>query len=597
MKERLPQLPIFSFPGINHLRGLVYVLLLTGFIGTIDSLPLQAQSAHPSEIAAEYTRRAATLRQKWHLNEAERAFETARVADKNNISALLGLAEIARIKLDYQQSLEFLHQAAFLAQARLEPESVASKAVDETYLSLLNSYGILYLTIEDPVTAGQFFEKILQISPQDSRAWLGKATVALLNRDYAQSENILTRLSTKRPNDSSVYSTLAKVFLEQNRYPQASSAAQRALDLDPFNLEAKSVLCSVRVIERNPEAVRKLAQEVLDLNPYNARIRRLFSQYIRSRKAMPAVLPEAQKYFEKASDFARRKEIERAIEAYEQATQLSPAFLQAYLGLGACALSDGNLELATVAAEQATTIDPENALAQLQLSLAHAELHERARKAVGINLPDLPAPPEQTAPTDIGEVFVNYFGLAADQQRIINLSVAPFAHLLPELKRRGAKHYLLPLDRQLPEIAGYEMLEDRTTFDGRYYSSIRGVGGLVTVSGIEYLNVVEQGGFNTIAHEFAHQVHSSVFDKPLLERIQALYAKAVREGRTLDYYAAANEWEYFAQGYEAYVSISKRPGLGITGRHTRDELRKLDPALYTLIEELANPNFQIAKTR
>ncbi|MBI4751564.1 MAG: tetratricopeptide repeat protein [Acidobacteria bacterium] len=575
----------------------MYVLFLIGFAVILSPLPIQAQSAHPSEIAAEYTRRAATLRQRWHLDEAERAFETARVADKNNISALLGLAEIARIKLDYQQSLGLLHQASFLAQTRLEAEPSAPKVIDETYLSLLNSYGILYLTIEDPVTAGQFFDKILQISPQDSRAWLGKATVALLNRDYLQSENILTKLSSKRPNDSAVYSTLAKVFLEQNRCPQAASAAQRALDLDPFNLEAKSVLCSVRVIERNPDGVRKLAQEVLDLNPYNARIRRLFSQYIRSRRAVPAVSPEARKYFEKASNLARQKETGRAIEAYEQATQLSPDFLQAYLGLGACALSEGNLELAAVAAEQATSIDPENALAQLQLSLAHAELHERARKAVGMNLPSLPLPSDQTSPTDIGEVFVNYFGLSTEQQRIINLSVSPFAHLLPELKRRGAKHYLLPLDRQLPEIAGYEMLEDRTTFDGRYYSSIRGVGGLVTVSGIEYLNVVEQGGFNTIAHEFAHQVHSSVFDKPLLERIQALYARAVREGRTLDYYAAANEWEYFAQGYEAYVSISKRPGLGITGRHTRDELRKLDPALYALIEEVANPRFQVAKNR
>lgn len=155
------------------------------------------------------------------------------------------------------------------------------------------------------------------------------------------------------------------------------------------------------------------------------------------------------------------------------------------------------------------------------------------------------------------------------------------------MKNRGAKHYLLPLDRRLPEIPGYETLEERTTFDGRFYGSIRGVGGLLTVSGIEYLNVVESGGFNTIAHEFAHQVHSSVFDKPLLDRIQSLYAKALREGRTLDYYAAANEWEYFAQGYEAYISLSKRPGLGVTGRHTRDELKKTDPALFEIIEELA----------
>jgi hypothetical protein len=32
----------------------------------------------------------------------------------------------------------------------------------------------------------------------------------------------------------------------------------------------------------------------------------------------------------------------------------------------------------------------------------------------------------------------------------------------------------------------------------------------------------------------------------------------MHEGRTLDFYAAADEYEYFAQGYEAFVSNFKR---------------------------------------
>ena len=115
----------------------------------------------------------------------------------------------------------------------------------------------------------------------------------------------------------------------------------------------------------------------------------------------------------------------------------------------------------------------------------------------------------------------------------------------------------------------------------------RGVGGPVTVSGIEYIDFAMRGGFNTIAHEFAHQVHMSAFSTEICDRIKKLYQKAVKNDRVLDYYAASNEWEYFAQGYEAYVSSFKRPNAGVTARHTREELQQQDPDLYNLLEELS----------
>ena len=127
------------------------------------------------------------------------------------------------------------------------------------------------------------------------------------------------------------------------------------------------------------------------------------------------------------------------------------------------------------------------------------------------------------------------------------------------------------------------------TFDGRFYASIRGAGGKTTVSGIEYLETAANGGFNTIAHEFAHQVHTTAMTTGEQRAIRTLYERAVDEGRTLDYYAAANEFEYFAQGYEAFVSAYKRPGAGITARHTRSELAARDPHLYSFFLNLQVP--------
>jgi hypothetical protein len=156
---------------------------------------------------------------------------------------------------------------------------------------------------------------------------------------------------------------------------------------------------------------------------------------------------------------------------------------------------------------------------------------------------------------------------------------------LLKLAARKARHYLLAFDQRPGDLHGFADVAGQKTFDGRYYSSIRGIGGRVALSGIEYLDQAAFGGFNTIAHEFAHQVHIAALGKREVNEIRRIYERARREGRALDYYAAANEDEYFAQGYEAFISERKRPSAGVTGRHTRQELWR-DPELYKFLVKL-----------
>ena len=107
------------------------------------------------------------------------------------------------------------------------------------------------------------------------------------------------------------------------------------------------------------------------------------------------------------------------------------------------------------------------------------------------------------------------------------------------------------------------------------------------MSGIEYLDMAARRGANIIAHEFAHQVHIAALGTDDVRLVRRLYERAVREGRTLDFYAAADEYEYFAQGYEAFVSSIKRPAASVTARHTNRELFGRDPQLYQLFVRLA----------
>ena len=166
---------------------------------------------------------------------------------------------------------------------------------------------------------------------------------------------------------------------------------------------------------------------------------------------------------------------------------------------------------------------------------------------------------------------------------MIDSVVAPLARYLPKLARARSCHYLLGYDQRPSEMRELRGSAEEKTLDGRYYDSIRGVGGRVTVSGFEYLETAAAGGANTIAHEFAHQVHLTAMSKAEVKTIHKLYNQARREGRMLDYYAAANEMEYFAQGYEAFISDYKRPSAGVTARHTSRELLRRDPGLYSFL--------------
>jgi propanediol dehydratase small subunit len=194
---------------------------------------------------------------------------------------------------------------------------------------------------------------------------------------------------------------------------------------------------------------------------------------------------------------------------------------------------------------------------------------------------DRRVPPSSFALTR--EIFPDYDLLSGRGRAVIDHSVAPLARYLPKLAQAGARHYLLAYDQRPSEIRGLGDSAEEKTLDGRCYDSIRGVGGRVTVSGIEYLETVAAGGADTIAHEFAHQVHLTVMSKDELKTIHNLYQQARRKERVLDYYAAANEMEYFAQGYEAFISDYKRPSAGVTGRHTNRELLMRDPDLYAFL--------------
>ena len=181
-----------------------------------------------------------------------------------------------------------------------------------------------------------------------------------------------------------------------------------------------------------------------------------------------------------------------------------------------------------------------------------------------------------------------YAALPGDRRRVVDRSLSLFATRLSKLLTLGARHDLMLETERTTDAASRANLRGKRTFDGRVWDDVRGIGGLQAATGIEALDEASQFGFDTLAHEIAHQVHYYVLSPRDRARIRALYQAAKREGHCLDYYAATNEAEYFGQGVEAFASLAKRPGCETTHGHTRFELFRVDPELHDFVASIVD---------
>lgn len=527
-----------------------------------------------SKLVSETLKRAEELRRRWNLEAANSAFREAADLEPANLEAVLGLARVARARLQYAQAIGLLGQAA--SQHSATPE-------------VLVEYGSVYFAAEEPERARRYFETALRISPSYVSGIVGLAGVDLLERNYDKAAVSLRDLLVREPTNASVLAMLARVLLESSRNAEAAEEARRAMALDPYNTEALHALACVKSIERNADEARSLAWRVVSLDSFNIGARRMLSQYLDGQAGYDQKVSEAARtHYQRARSLKQGGDFAKAIPEFEAALEIEPRYYRALIGLGDLCLREDNDERAAAAARLAIAVDPEGSSGHLELSCAYRGLNERARSEIGgVNFAE--SFYSQRAPSVYAktrEIFPDYSSLTRRQQEVIDYAVAPLSQFLQRLARNKARHYLLPLDERPGDLPGFADVADEKTFDGRYYASIRGVGGRIAVTGIEYLDQAARGGFNTIAHEFAHQVHIAALSKSEVKSIRNLYEQARREGRTLDYYAAANEYEYFAQGYEAFISLRKRPSAGVTARHTNQELLAQDPELYSFLMKL-----------
>ncbi|MGH9821887.1 MAG: tetratricopeptide repeat protein [Blastocatellia bacterium] len=540
-----------------------------------------AVHAFSAKVAAQRT-----IPQKWAQPVAQ---ETTRPGQPLYPSrATIHAAEIAVSTADAQaQRFEFSAALGILERARQQyPDSAA----------VLCEIGLIYLKAEDPDRAANQFNRALKIDAAYPAAELGLASVEIMNHAYEKAEalarSVMCGAGLTDADRARAHIIASRALMERGKNQQAAAEAGQALSLDRTDSEALYILAFLKAAGRQAGEARDLARQAVAADPYNIGGLRLLGQYVNGLKGyLQKANPSAESFYKLGRETEQAGRLMEARKQLERAVECEPEYYRALISLSAVCLGLGDYQPAAEWAKKALQSDADGTLAYVDLALAYTGLEEEASTVIGA--PDYAAryfdrQAPKIDPSSIAKVFPEYAGLSGRQQRVVEFSIAGLADFLPILAERGAHFHLVPTDVRITDYPGYEGSGVEKTFDGRYYASIRGAGGRITLCGIESIEEAARCGFNPIAHEFAHEVQRAGMSAEQRARLRVLYLGALEHGRTLDYYSASDEYEYFAVGYEAYAAEFKRPALGVTGRHTREELKQRDPALYGFIVSLSD---------
>lgn len=438
--------------------------------------------------------------------------------------------------------------------------------------------------------------RIAALVPESPEPWeaLGDFSIYLDRREEARGfyEEALTR----DPGHADSLAGLARVEIEEGRYGEADALLRRAERADPDDTTVLGARSEYRYRTGDMDGSARLLRRILELEPGNVgAVHRLSNGFVepgRERFERPAVPPEYDRKVKAAEALYADVDLKAADAAFakldtEDAPDARPAFFRAVI-----ALRSGDPAIAAAHAARALSKEPSNPLVGNAYGVAMAEKlkAQRPEYGGGADGVDRLAPfrglRDGAAAPLTAEIVLGYHRLLPEERRIVDAAVRPFAARLPRLVKAGVTHEILGFEDWICDAPSRRNLAQGRSADGRWYGGLRGVGGRNAATGLEAILAAQEHRFDTFAHEFAHQVHRFGLTEAETAEIRRLHAAARTSGRCLDFYAASNEWEYFAQGYEAFVSPVKSPWQHYLQRHTRAELLARDPALYEAIRKL-----------
>ncbi|MFN8673319.1 MAG: tetratricopeptide repeat protein [Candidatus Sericytochromatia bacterium] len=390
---------------------------------------------------------------------------------------------------------------------------------------------------------------------------------------------------------------LAQVEFDNSNLDKAKEYLEKCIKFNPSFWKAQSLLGFITFDKDNVEKSINYNKKALEINPYDVLARTCFGSgmnnttYEEIENKNSNLKPE--KIFfetgEKAIKLYRNGALNQAINELELLKTKYPNNIHSYIQEGAFYYTIENYDKAVESYVKALKIDNLYGLANFGLAeslLMKTRMQKVRIKKLNFNTLDT----SKINLEEVKKIFVNYDNLATEHQKVVLFSVAPFSKYLAKISNQKAKFYISPMYERITDSIYGNYLKNQRTFDGRLWDDTRGFSGENTGIGVEALVGAIYLNKNTLAHEFGHLLHNNLTQEEKT-KITSLYNSAKTKNQFLDYYAATNELEYFAQGIEAYVSTQEKVTSKATGKNTQELLKKVDVELFNFIDGLSKISF------
>ena len=190
-----------------------------------------------------------------HLNQIEHAVD---IASHNEAAARADgptAGVCALLFLDVDRSAQAARYAAWALAAN--PDSIDGLTVRAT----------LQAADLDVPQATAHYRRVLELAPQNARAWIGLGTLSLLQQDFSSARTQLETGLLHMPGHLGSWVVLGWTHLLAGDLPVAQQTFQKALELDRTFAETHGALAAVAALERRTTEAQRGIEVALKLDP------------------------------------------------------------------------------------------------------------------------------------------------------------------------------------------------------------------------------------------------------------------------------------------------------------------------------------------
>lgn len=493
---------------------------------------------------------------------------------------------------DLQRARTLLQQHRYQDAQKLVDQGIRRSPRDPDWLELRTRLLIQAWRLDDA----------MQVVPRlrDRALWAGR--ISLLKKDYASALASAQAAQSANPRNAEAYLLEADVHFWNQQPEKADAPLRRALELDPLNADARFAYGYALWRRVDAKLLPHMAAQwnfALAIDPYhyvthwhfgNGHTHLTFVDYAQPTDST------VRRLIRGVDSLVAAGRMSEALRRTRDLQQEYPASLLPDLARGsvfymaddmprAQRLDSAQAAFTSLLARKPNYGPAHNALAAVikQRQFTYHAKYDSLETEIA----------RQPVPKDSNfyREFRNIRYYPGDRvEKMAVQQLGPAMAYIPFIARMGYTYVILPLHHDLSEAMGTPFFRTSTTFDNRQWMDIRGSGGNHASAGIEY---VERGSHQervVLLHEYVHQFHGAVLTDQQSRRIRQLYHDAMAHNRTLDYYAANNESEFFAQAYEAYLTPVKVHPLNHKAMNTRADLIAKDPELFAFLDTLITEN-------